>query len=41
MEAAESVFAASGRAKKAPGSGLAEGIADLLFRLFENSFLRN
>ena len=33
MEAAESVFNASGRTKKAPGQKLADGIADLLFSL--------
>ena len=33
METAESVFAASGRAKKAPGARLADGIADLVFSL--------
>ena len=32
-ETAESVFAASGRTKKAPGARLSEGIADLLFSL--------
>jgi len=33
MEAADSVYQASGRKKKAPGTKIAEGIADLIFSL--------
>lgn len=33
MEAADSVYQATGRKKKAPGSRIAEGIADLIFSL--------
>ena len=33
MEAADSVYQATGRKKKAPGTKIAEGIADLLFSL--------
>jgi hypothetical protein len=33
MEAADSVFQVTGRKKKAPGTRIAEGIADLIFSL--------